>query len=144
MRAAFILLAALSAQADYTKGVCGIHTHEWMYRHYLGLDLSVFDGENQQQIKQYTQLNYGESVRLDSDKMPFGYDIDVRSDYKYDDSPKNLEVWVGNITNMDFSNFLDRNKSPYCSVGGWDWGNYWTWHNKIPVSLLLCGYKIRC
>jgi hypothetical protein len=134
MRTTFIFLAALGAQAEYAKGVCRIYTHEWMHRHYLGLDLSVFDDENQQQVKQYTQQKCSESVRLDSGKMPFGHDIDVRPNYKYEDSPKNMEIWIGKLTNMDLRNFLNHNQSPYCSVGGWDWENYWIWHTKIAVS----------
>jgi hypothetical protein len=141
MRTTPILLIALGAQAaqnpaamNYAKGVCRIHTREWMAPKYLGIELSVFDGENQQQIKQHTQQNYGVWVRLDKDKMPFGYDINVQLDFTYDDYWKNVGIWVGDITNMDFANYLDRTKTPYCEVGRWDWGNYWTWGSKIPVS----------
>ncbi|TVY20918.1 hypothetical protein LARI1_G001711 [Lachnellula arida] len=150
---------AVLPPAPYQTGTCDLHILEASQdsRSPLYIFLNITDGGGNMLAIQSTKISWGDTAVVKSvdSKLPYDIDIDFLISTTVPSKPKmikgrmigpgaaapapatwekwNLTLTAGHTTWDSTEN--DETQLPYCSVGGWDNGNFWDW----AASLLSLG-----
>ena len=142
----------------YQTGTCDLHIFEASesYDAPLYVQLNITDGGNNLLASTNTQGTWGDTISVTADESKLPYDINVdflRSTVVPRSSGSGMikgriavpppevlvrwEDWILTIaagdTKWDDTD-TDNTQMPWCSVGGWDNGNFWDWLDSV-ISL---------
>ncbi|KAI9837744.1 MAG: hypothetical protein M1819_006678 [Sarea resinae] len=145
-----IAVSTSSPPPAYATGTCDLHIFEasLSYNEPLYVQLNITDGANALLASQNYQLHWGDSASVAASDSHLPYDLSVdflnRTTIPTSSSSRrfrgrmvappppqiNWEDWVLTLTagstEWDDTD-TDSSRLPYCSVGGWDNGNFWDW-----------------
>jgi hypothetical protein len=138
-----------TALPPYQTGTCDLHVFEASesYAATLYVQLNITDGGNNLLASQNFQMKWGDNATVSASDSKLPYDIDVDFLRSTSESSKkkrviapiptptvNWEDWILAITAGGTSwtdKDTDSSTLPYCSVGGWDNGNFWDWLDSV-------------
>lgn len=133
----------------YQTGTCDLHVFEASdsYAAPLYVQLNITDGGNNLLASQNFQMKWGDNatVSASDSKLPYDIDVDFLRSTSVSSKKKRMvgppptntvhwEDWILAITAGGTSwtdKETDSSNLPYCSVGGWDNGNFWDWLDSV-------------